>query len=193
MEKIEKEIKVKVANYKDLLERLLRDGAFILNKSKEKTFRLYTPNMDLEKRGVFLRVRSGSKNTITMKEKIGEDKNVRSRKETEFEINDVDKMAYIFEKLGFTYIRIMEKYRVNLQYKGAVLSLDEMPFGMFLEIEGTEEQIETITTELGYSANDKVLGTYWDVFEEYQKENNLTGENIVFPENYKSLLLSSQL
>ena len=87
----------------------------------------------------------------------------------------------------------MEKYRVNLQYKGAVLSLDEMPFGMFLEIEGTEEQIETITTELGYSANDKVLGTYWDVFEEYQKENNLTGENIVFPENYKSLLLSSQL
>lgn len=189
VEKIEKEIKVKIADYKILLDKLLKSGAVVLNKSKEKTIRLDTPNMDLEKRGVFLRVRSGSKNTITMKEKIGEDKNVRSRKETEFEISDVDQMAYILEKLGFTLTRIMEKYRINLQYKGAILSIDEMPFGMYLEVEGTEEQIETITAELGYSTSDKVLGTYWDVFEEYKKENNLTGENIVFPENYKSKML----
>ncbi len=187
--KIEKEIKIKVIEYKVLLVKLLKNGAVILNKSKEKTIRLDTPDMDLENRGVFLRVRSGSNNTITMKEKIGEDKNVRSRKETEFEISDVDQMAYILEKLGFTFSRIMEKYRINLQYKGAILSIDDMPFGMYLEIEGTEEQIETITVELGYSADDKVLGTYWDVFEEYKKENNLTGENIVFPENYKSQLL----
>lgn len=189
MEKVEKEIKVKVADPKTLLERLLRDGAVILNKSKEKTIRLDTPNMDLEKRGVFLRVRSGSKNTITMKEKIGEDKNIRSRKETEFEIGDVDQMAYILEKLGFTFIRIMEKYRINLQYKGAVLSIDEMPFGMYLEIEGTEEEVGKIATELGYSENDRILETYWGLFEEYKKENSLTGDNIVFPENYVSKLI----
>lgn len=145
--------------------------------------------MDLEKKGVFLRVRSGSKNTVTMKEKIGEDKNVRSRKETEFEISDVDQMAYILGKLGFTFVRIMEKYRINLQYKGAILSIDEMPFGMYLEIEGSEEGVGKIASELGYSNSDKILGTYWEVFEEYKKENNLTGENIVFPENYKSQLL----
>lgn len=188
MGKIEKEIKLKVKDYKALLETLLKNGAVILNKSKEKTIRFDTPNMDLEKRGVFLRVRSGSKNTITMKEKFGEDKNIRSRKETEFEIGDVNQMAYILEKLGFTFIRIMEKYRINLQYKGAILSIDEMPFGMFLEIEGVEEVVGQISSELGYLESDKILETYWGLFEEYKKENNLTGDNIVFPENYKSQL-----
>ena len=101
MEKIERELKFKIVDEEKLLEQLLTSGAKILNKSKEKTIRLDTPKGDLERKGVFLRVRSGSKNTITMKEKMGDDKNVRARKETEFEIEDIDQMHYILDKLGF--------------------------------------------------------------------------------------------
>lgn len=193
MQKTEKELKFLVTDLEELVKSLLKNGAEVLNRSKEKTIRLDTADMTLEKRGVFIRVRAGSKNTITLKEKIGEDTTVRQRKETEFEIEDVDKMAYILEKIGLNYVRIMEKYRLNLKYKGAVLSIDEMPFGLYLEIEGEEEQINNIAVELGYSLDNKILGTYWDIFEDHKKETGETGTNIVFSENFGSKLMSLPL
>src|SRR3989339_1119027 len=147
MEYIEKEIKLEIKNLSRLISYLKKNGAKVLNKSKEKTIRLDTSTGSLEKRGVFLRVRSGSKNTITLKEKIGDDKNVRARKETEFEIQDVEAMAYILEKLGFDSPRIMEKYRINLTYKGVKLSIDELFFGLYLEIEGAENKIKKVAKE----------------------------------------------
>ena len=189
MTKIEKELKVKIIDFKDLIQRLLNNKAIILNKSKEKTIRFDTPEKSLEKNGIFLRVRSGSKNTITLKEKVGDDKITRTRKETEFEIEDIDKMSYILEKLGFTYIRIMEKVRINIKYKEAMLSIDELPFGFYLEIEGTDKQINEIAAELGYKTEDKILGTYWDLFEEYKKENNVSEKDIVFSDGHVSKLL----
>ena len=189
MEKIEKEIKLVVVDAEKLINLLKLNGAKLLNKSKERTIRLDTENGDLENKGVFLRVRSGSKNTITMKEKIGDDVEVRARKETEFEIGDVENMAYILKKLGFSKEKIMEMYRVNYEYKGAVLSIDELSFGLFLEIEGTEEQIIEIASELGYKVEDKILVTYWDLFEEFKTKNNLVLDNIEFSVGFESKLM----
>jgi len=189
MEYTEKEIKLRVKNLAELIDNLKKSGAKFLNKAKEKTIKLDTSGGDLESRGLFLRVREGSKNTITFKEKIGEDKNVRARKETEFEIQDVDKMAYILERLGFDYSRIMEKYRINLSYKGTKLSLDELFFGQFLEIEGQENKIEKVARELGFDLDEKILVTYWDILEEFNKKNKTKLKDIIFPKGYKSKLL----
>ena len=191
MKYIEKELKLKIKDLSGLIEYLKKHGAVVLNKSKEKTVRLDTSNKDLEKRGVFLRVRAGSKNTITLKEKIGDDKNIRTRKETEFEIQDIEAMAYILGKLGFDYSRTMEKYRINLKYKNAKLSIDEMPFGFYLEIEGEENRIEAITKELGYNPEEKILVTYWDILEEYNKEHKTNKKDIEFPKGYVSKLLEN--
>lgn len=188
MKYIEKELKFKIKDLSGLIDYLKKQGAVVLNKSKEKTVRLDTLNQDLEKRGVFLRVRAGSKNTITLKEKIGEDKNVRKRKETEFEIQDIEAMTYILGKLGFDYPRTMEKYRINLEYKGAKLSIDELFFGLYLEIEGEENTIEAISKELGFNSEDKIIGTYWDILEEYNKVHKTTKKDIVFPKKYASKL-----
>ena len=69
----------------------------------------------------------------------------------------------------------MEKYRINLEYRGAILSIDELPFGLFLEIEGDEEQITSIASELGYKTDEKILVTYWDLFADYKRENKFSG------------------
>lgn len=190
MEKIEKELKFKINNPELLINNFLKNGAVLLNKSKEKTIRFDTPQLDLEKKGVFLRVREGSKKNITLKEKIGENEAVKTRKETEFGIEDIESMRYILERIGFSYIRIFEKFRINMEYKGAILSIDELPFGIYLEIEGEEDDINLITKELGYRDEDKIVGTYWDLFEEYKQENNLEGKDILFPDNFKSKLLT---
>lgn len=189
MKYIEKEIKLEIKDLSRLIGHLKKGKAAFLNKSKEKTIRLDTSNGGLEKRGVFLRVRAGSKNTITLKEKIGDDKNVRARKETEFEIQNVEAMAYILGRLGFDYARIMEKFRINLKYKGAKLSIDELSLGFYLEIEGAENKIETIAKELGFDPDDKILVTYWDILEDFNKKNKTKKKDILFPKGYRSKLL----
>lgn len=190
MTKVEKELKFKVLDFERLLNYLLKNGAEVLSKSKETTIRLDTPDKNLENKGIFLRVRSGSKNTITLKEKKHTDRNLRERKETEFEIEDVNKMAYILRSLGFTYARIMEKFRINFKYKGAVLSLDEMPFGFYIEIEGNEKQIESIARELGYKEEDKIVDTYWELFSRLSAQKKIHRRNITFDRNYSSSLLA---
>jgi len=189
MKYIEKEIKFKIKDLPKFISCLKKSGAKFVNKSKEKTIRLDTSDGSLEKRGVFLRVRAGSKNTITLKEKVGDDKNVRARKETEFEIQDVDSMAYILERLGFNYPRIMEKYRINLTFKGTKLSIDELSIGFYIEIEGPEGKIENVAKELGFDLKEKILVTYWDILEEFNKKNKTKKKDIVFPKGYSPKLL----
>lgn len=190
MEKIEKELKFKINNPEQLIGNFLKNGAVFLNKSKERTIRFDTPQLDLEKKSVFLRVREGSKKVITLKEKIGDNEAVKTRKETEFQIEDIESMRYILERIGFNYVRIFEKFRINMEYKGTTLSFDELPFGIYLEIEGEEKDINLIAEEIGFKDEDKIIGTYWDLFEKYKQENNLEGKDILFPEDFKSKLLT---
>jgi len=191
MKYIEKEIKFEIKDLPKLIDCLKKNGAKFLNESKERTIRLDTSDGALEKKGVFLRVRAGSKNTITLKEKVGDDRDVRARKETEFEIKDVDAMAYILERLGFDYLRIMEKYRINLEYKGTKLSIDELSIGFYLEIEGPEKKIEAVAEELGFDLKEKILVTYWDILEEFNKRNKTKRKDIVFPKEYQPKLLGA--
>ncbi len=191
MKYIEKEIKLKVKDLSGLIAYLKKNGATFLNKSREKTIRLDTPGGDLEKKGLFLRVRAGSKNTITLKEKIGDDKDVRARKETEFEIQDVEAMAYILKRLGFNSPRVMEKYRINLEYRGVKLSIDELFLGFYLEIEGAEDKIKAVAKELGFNPEEKILVTYWDILEDFNKKNKTEKRDILFPKGYRSELLKT--
>jgi adenylate cyclase class 2 len=186
---IETELKFQTTDPKKVLSVLLASGAKIISNNKQKTVRFDTTNHDLENKGVFIRVRAeGEENTITLKEKIGNDETVRQRKETEFKIEDLDKMSYIIEKLGFDYVLIMEKYRIELTYKNSHVCIDEMPFGFYVEIEGEEAEINAITQELGFKPEEKIIVTYWDLFEDWKKEKNIQTDNIVFQEGHKSSL-----
>lgn len=188
---IETELKFQTTDPKKVLSVLLASGAKIISKNKQKTVLFDTTNHDLENKGVFVRVRAeGEENTITLKEKIGNDETVRQRKETEFKIEDLDKMSYIIEKLGFDYVVIMEKYRIELSYKNSHVCIDEMPFGFYVEIEGEEAEINLIAQELRFKPEEKIIVTYWDLFEDWKKDKGITDQNIVFEEGYKSKLLT---
>ena len=177
---IEKEIKIKVENPLEITDKLRRNGAVFLGGALEKTIRFDTENLDYEKNGKFIRCRSGFSNTITLKEKIKEaTSDVRARKETEFEIQDIDKMQYILETLGLTYTRTMEKYRQQWKLGNVDITIDELCFGIYMEIEGEESEIYKTCEILGIDPEKKILVTYWDLWKEIT--NN---KDIVFPENY---------
>ncbi len=181
----EKEIKLKVNNYESLINSLRKCKAKNLGSAFERTIRFEKNNHGLENEGLFLRVRSGFKNIITLKEKV-ENGNVHERKEFETEIGNVEIVREIINKLGFSKEMIMEKYRSKYNLEKTELCIDELPFGLFVEIEGNEKDIFETVKKLGLNEDDKILVTYWDLFEEYKKNTGKDlGENITFPKDYK--------
>lgn len=184
-EYIEKEIKLKIDDANKVIAALRHSGAVFIGGALERTIRFDTAAQDYEKQGKFLRVRSGFSNTITLKEKIkSAEKNVRARKETEFEIEDINKMSYILNALGLDYTRTMEKYRQHWKLDNCSVTLDELPFGIFMEIEGEENEIYKICDKLGLDKDKKILVTYWELWAEITDN-----KDIVFNSDYKYKLM----
>ena len=187
MPHIEQEIKVPLEDLDGFLTTLNSEGAKFLGKTFQRTVRMDKDDSSLEKEGKFLRVRYGSKNVVTLKAKKDEEnKEVFERIEIETEVKEPGKMIKILSELGFIQKFIMEKYRAEWKHNGVNITIDEMPFGFYIELEGEKDKIYQVAGELGLDIGKKIIVTYWDIFEDYKKENNLEGDDIVFPENYKS-------
>ncbi|MFA6999786.1 MAG: class IV adenylate cyclase [Candidatus Paceibacterota bacterium] len=179
---IETEVKFKIQDLSELEGKIKSaEGKELHRNIFQRTIRMDTPEESLIKRGVFLRVRDGEKKIITVKSKLPEsDKNFKEREELEIEISDVPLAEKIFFTLGFTEKWIMEKYRTEYELAGTILALDHLLFGDYLEIEGDKDSIEKAIKILGLEKETRITKTYWHLFENYKKKNNLNERNIVF-------------
>jgi adenylate cyclase class 2 len=187
---IEIEVKYKLNNIKALFARLIENKAKNIGTEFQRTIRFDTEDKILEQSGRFLRIRSGAYNTMTLKIKNKEtlDKNFNIREEMETTIGDIETIRLIILTLGFQKEYIMEKYRMNWNFIGTKIAVDEMPFGFFIEIEGEKEAITKVSKLLALDKVDRYVGTYWDLFADYQKKHGIKGDNIQFPEGYISVL-----
>jgi adenylate cyclase class 2 len=179
---IEVEIKFQLTDPLVLEEKIRAVGGKELHHDIfQRTVRLDTPDESLKQKGVFLRVRDGEKKIMTVKSKLpGADKNFKERQELEIEVSDILLAEKMLESLGFTQKWIMEKYRTEYELAGTILALDRLPFGDYLEIEGEKDQIEEVVKILELKNQPRLTATYWHLFDDYKKANNLTGENIIF-------------
>ena len=62
------------------------------------------------------------------------------------------------------------------------ISLDETPVGTYVEIEGSEDGIHTMTRALGRTADDFVLHSYRRLFIQHRERYGLSDARMVFPE-----------
>ncbi len=173
------EIKFKIKTPNSIRRILKNQGAKFIGKAFEKTLRFDTPNDDLAKDKKFLRIKTGFKNVITFKKKIAS-KKFKEREEIEFEIADPKKMRFILENLGFTKVRIMEKFREKWHLNNAEVVIDKLPMGNFIEIEGEEKSIRKVVNILGLNFEDRITATYWDLWKEYTERKGIKNENITF-------------
>lgn len=185
---ISREIKIKLADKDEIVNKLREKSAILIGGGKETSVRYDTEEGEYEKQGKYIRLRSGLKNTISLKEKmedIEEDK-ILTRNGIEVEVDNIKGIKSILEKIGLKPMYTMEKYRLKWMYNKNQINLDELIFGCFLEIHGTEQEIWNILDELNLDDNDIVEGTYWDIFDEYKKYNQMyINENdIKFPAGY---------
>lgn len=95
-------------------------------------------------------------------------------------------MKYILKSIGLIPKFQMEKYRLKWMFNGNTINLDELFFGCFIEIHGRKEEIWKIINELELDEKNIIVGTYWDIFEEYKIENSIDVnlKDILFPQDY---------
>jgi len=195
MEKyLEKEVKYQLDNPIALIKKLKYQSAIFIGYHLERTIRVDKPNWELSDSGIFIRLRTGFKNTLTLKEARKSDSEVSERREIEVEVDDIELCQDLLYSIGLTESLIMEKYRMSWRINDIFITIDELPFGTYSEIEGPIPSIKIVSDLLNFDFNNRIVLTYWEIY------NNLmltkgSGEfdpNIVFPINYVSKLLTDE-
>jgi adenylate cyclase class 2 len=104
----------------------------------------------LDDRGAVLRLRKvGDTSLLTYKESIRSDLDVKHKIEFETLVSDVDAMEKIIRMLGYRLSVVYEKRRRTWHLGKVEVVLDELPFGLFMEIEGTQKNIARVEKLLG--------------------------------------------
>ena len=77
----------------------------------------------------------------------------KSREEIEFDVSDPDTFTLVLERLGYHPTFRYEKFRTQLRIAGepGLITIDETPIGVYLEIEGPQDWIDSTAARLGLS------------------------------------------
>jgi adenylate cyclase class 2 len=112
---------------------------------------------------------------------------VRLRQEFEFTVSDYGAARKLFEALGYEVSLLYEKYRASYLLGGVHVTLDEMPYGEFLEVEGPDpDSIRATAQQLDLDWGARVLDSYTVLFERLRSVMGFTFRDLSFA-NFKQL------
>jgi adenylate cyclase class 2 len=82
--------------------------------------------------------------------------------------------------LGFKEEQVYEKWREIYVFGDTYLCLDTMPYGDFLEIEGTKESIQQLALKIGLLWEKRILLNYLAIFDIIKRQLNLSFYDVTF-------------
>lgn len=181
----ETEVKIAVADLNVIRERLEAAGAALrAPRVFERNVRYEDAAGSLTPRDIVLRLRQDTVARVTYKappnEGMAQAANVRTRFEAEVTVSDFDTMDIILRRLGFRPHVVYEKYRTTYQLDEAEVVLDEMPFGPFIEVEGTADAIERTLDRLGLADAPRILVSYLVLFDRVKGALKLDAHDLTF-------------
>ena len=92
----------------------------------------------LDEKLAALRIRkTADKTLLTYKQRIQSEDGAKHQTEHEVEVSDHESLKAIVENLGFEPRLVYEKRRRTWKFRSVEVVLDELPFGLFMEIEGS--------------------------------------------------------
>jgi Adenylate cyclase, class 2 (thermophilic) len=131
----------------------------------------------MDERGATLRLRKiGDFCVLTYKERIKNETGVKERIEFETSVSDVDATESIIERLGYKLTAVYEKRRKYWRMGTVEVVLDELPFGLFMEIEGTVEEIDRAEQALGLKELEREPRGYPRLTIKYGRKNGEVSE-----------------
>ncbi len=188
MKQEEAEVKFYIKDLQSLETRLRSLGAQLTQpRTFEQNLRFDTPDKELAKGSKVLRLRRDLQARLTFKGSSEYVDGVRVRKEIEFVLADFQAARQLLLELGYLVSMQYDKYRAVYDLLGVQISLDELPYGNFLEIEGPDPAtIHTISTMLGLNWEARVPESYTVLFEQIQARLQLNFNDLIF-DNFANL------
>ncbi len=191
---VEREIKLEFASAKAAREAVAGLGAAPQRARRRQDDRLFdTPDGRLAAARSTLRVRIespaagrgrapdrvGSTASITFKGPPQADV-MKVREELETDVSDGALMLVILEAVGFTVTWRYQKYREEFKRDGTVITIDETPCGVFVELEGEEADITALAAALGRTEDDYIAWSYRNLWEQHCESRGIPVGDMVF-------------
>ncbi len=178
----ETEIKLPLADAAEG-RRLLRSAGFRVARRRvfESNTLFDTAGAKLRKSGLVLRVRqSGRRAVLTYKgpASVGRHK---SREELETDLANAETFSAVLSRLGFQPVFRYEKYRTEYgEETGGIVTVDETPIGVFLELEGEPDWIDRTAVRLGFTTADYITSSYASLYLRHRERNPKSPVDMIF-------------
>lgn len=137
---IEKKYRLDKKRQVEIAAKLVELGAEFLSDVFEENY-LHRGGLIDEKAAVLRLRKIGNTTVLTYKERLKMDSDIKHRIEYETEVGDVNATEQIIQALGYKLSVVYEKHRKTWHLGDVEVVLDELPYGYYMEIEGTVEAI----------------------------------------------------
>ncbi|MFL7837989.1 MAG: class IV adenylate cyclase [Candidatus Promineifilaceae bacterium] len=189
---LEVEVKFLVEDLESLKEQLLEAGAILVRpRVYERNVRFDTALNALLKEEKLLRLRQDTAVILTFKapSEFDQESEAKIRQEIEVRVDDFDRMAMILDQLGFEPKQTYEKYREAYHLNDLEIVLDEMPYGLFVELEGDEQTIKETAERLNLVWGERILSNYLAMMGILVDHYHLPFQDVTF-ENFRDIEIS---
>ena len=97
----------------------------------------------------------------------------KSREEIEFDVSDPDTFTLVLQRLGYQLTFRYEKFRTQLRAAGepGLITIDETPIGVYLEIEGPQDWIDSTAARLGLPKEQFLTVSYAALYREFREQH----------------------
>jgi adenylate cyclase class 2 len=125
--------------------------------------------------------RSGERATVTYKGPATRE-GYKSREEIEFDVLEPDAFLAVLDRLGYQAGFRYEKYRTKFSSinEAGLITLDETPMGVFLELEGSHDWIDRTASRLGFAPAAYLTSSYASLYRQHRTGNPDASANMTF-------------
>jgi adenylate cyclase class 2 len=191
---LEIERKYRFSDFAVLRTRLREARAEYRGRDFEENVVLDTPERDLRKGEMLLRLRIVGQSSVLCLKKPPQESSLADRykvyDEIETTVDDSERMQEIFRHLGYELAFRYEKLRETWRLDGVTVCLDHLPIGRYVELEGDEESIPGAVEILGLQGCPSTNMNYHQLNKSYRREHGLEDDDsFVFSPREKQRLI----
>lgn len=155
----EKKYRLDPDSKREVIEALKEMSAEFVGRDFEENVIFSSPL--LREIGGAVRLRHVEGRTVlTLKRRMPNEIGVKQQIEHETQVQDAESMRAILNELQIEAALVYEKYRDTWRFRSVEVVLDDLPFGSFMEIEGTITGIKEAEMLLGIEHLEVVPETY---------------------------------
>ncbi len=178
---IEIEVKFHLTNRSALHARLIAQGVAVQAKTFETNRRYDDRRGRLLARQCLLRLRQDDRARLTFKRPRPEGRGeYKVYDEFEVVVEDFERMHQILGAIGLECVQIYEKRREVFRLQDALICIDQLPIGDFVEIEGRPEAIRAAADQLQLPWERRILANYLHIFETLRQARDLRFRDLTF-------------